>query len=123
MQWMCWTTDIGNGQGRSVDIGDGTVRPADIANPAFMKRITLNDGAPGWNPDGADTSFNIPDAAANGDNSIIIVNTNSQGDPVCSADNVTLADEFIVNCNVAPINGVMVVLERWMPYSRLKMSN
>jgi hypothetical protein len=99
--------DIGNGQVRSIDIGDGTVRSADIANPLFMKRITLNDGAPGWNPDGATTTFDInDDAVNNGDNAIIIVGTDDPGDAVCSVDNIGLGiDIFRVNCNVAPLNG------------------
>jgi hypothetical protein len=101
------TTDIGNGQVRSVDIGDGTVRAVDIANPLFMKRITLNDGAPGWNPDGATTTFDInDDAVNNGDNAIIIVGTEDPGSAVCSVDNIGLGfDLFRVNCNVAPLNG------------------
>ena len=101
------SSDIGNGQVRSIDIGDGTVRSVDIANPLFMKRVTLNDGAPGWNPGGGATSFSISDGAVNDDDSIIIVNTNSQGDPVCAVDDVTPTnpDTFFVNCNVAPANG------------------
>jgi hypothetical protein len=100
------TEDIGTGQVRTGDILDGTIRAVDVANPAFMKRITLQDGAPGWNPNGAATVFGIPDNDANDDNSIIIVNTDSANSPICGVDYADPdPDKFGVRCDLAPANG------------------
>jgi hypothetical protein len=96
------TADIGQGQVRTGDILDDTITSADIANPVFMKRVILLDGAQGWDPNGARQTFVIFDPDNNAEDSIIIVLTNNGG-VICAAGDLAIAtDQFEVNCESPP---------------------
>lgn len=90
--------------------GAATLVSAAIGGGTTLTKVTvgnLADGASGWVPDAAETSFTITaDAASVGANSLISVSLGANASSTaCGVSNRTAATNFVVSCSAAPANG------------------
>lgn len=98
------TGQIADGAVTSEKIAANTITKFDIST-SFVEQHNRIDGAPGWNPDGVTTVFEISEPAVDQFESVVIVNVDSQvsADPVCSASGS--GGEIEIICTSAPADG------------------